>query len=301
MTSFKEYLSEAKKNTPNYLEMLEKLQLEDRCGPFISANRASLQDGKILRRLMGESSSDLAEKFKLGMPQLRPVRTNRRPRDSRLEVHNLTDAFFKEKFGYNYRSGAVFTQKSDKFITPYSDFMWAIFPVGQYTLCYSKAVADLAVKIDTDISMTAHADFAKWLMKQKSTYGFKMTSDVTWSLVRLIFSNYLARENQRNNLLSFWTETYNQNYDNWKDFVYDENFVTCVRIAVSNTELPSTKAAALFDRILFDYLGSLGYKESKTYSDVKGQNEIMIKTEQYIAIPLVAPRAFIAALKEYLK
>ena len=59
------------------------------------------------------------------------VRQNRKPTDTSIEVHNLFDDYFEDKFGVRFRSNSMFTTPSIEDADSYGE-PYIIFPVGKY-------------------------------------------------------------------------------------------------------------------------------------------------------------------------
>lgn len=71
------------------------------------------------------------------------VHKDRRPKDSPLNLHVFAGQYFEDKFGFNFRSGAVFGAGD---VSEYSGWEYAIFPLGKWSYVWSPEVDDLFVK-----------------------------------------------------------------------------------------------------------------------------------------------------------
>lgn len=76
-------------------------------------------------------------------------RSDRKPRDSREDTHQIADEYFKEKFGHPYRSDVTFVVgymgDAEQYGLPHY-----VIPIGDFTFCWSPKVRDL-----TEASMIA--------------------------------------------------------------------------------------------------------------------------------------------------
>jgi len=88
--------------------------------------------------------SDLpAQSDKLQNPY---VANERRPRDTPVELHSLTNNWFEKQFGLRFRSRTLFCSGNKEMAREYCDEnhgLISIRPVGEFKLCYSPNCADL--------------------------------------------------------------------------------------------------------------------------------------------------------------
>lgn len=70
------------------------------------------------------------------------IRKRRKPRDTSIEVHNMLNKAFKERFGVKARSEGFFITNNPHDVTKYGEPHY-VFPVGNYKLIYSYNVMDL--------------------------------------------------------------------------------------------------------------------------------------------------------------
>jgi hypothetical protein len=108
------------------------------CAPYIQANKATLKQGINLWR--GVKGADRLNDFVI----VGNVRTDRSPRDTNSYWHHLMDQFFMNEFGYAYRSGSMFAYTDPGNTTDYG-IPFAVFPIGDYDICYSPKITDLTV------------------------------------------------------------------------------------------------------------------------------------------------------------
>lgn len=81
--------------------------------------------------------------------QIKDVRTDRRPVDTSIEIHNYWNGVFYKKFGWKPRSEGLFVwSKRGGYV--FSEFSRIIFPVGRYKALWSPYVSDLYVNSDAD-------------------------------------------------------------------------------------------------------------------------------------------------------
>ncbi len=109
------------------------------CSPFLQNNLANMQGGEFIYR--GILGGGREGSFLQGT-----VRTDRRPLDSSNLWHNLMNKYFQRVFGWPYRSAALFVSNSIDEVHHYG-VPFVIFPKGQYKICYSPVIEDVAVDL----------------------------------------------------------------------------------------------------------------------------------------------------------
>ena len=93
---------------------------------------------------------------------VRKVRKDRRPRDTLLHLHTAADEWFLRKFGFKFRSQALFLTSTQTTATAYAsapENVYRIIPLDQYTFCWSPKISDMLQLIDatTTPEMLWHA------------------------------------------------------------------------------------------------------------------------------------------------
>lgn len=78
----------------------------------------------------------------------RKVRTDRRPKDIKIDIHTAIDDWFYRKFGIRFRSNAVFASFQKDVVHQYGH-IYIIFPIGNYTVVSSDRVHDLYIALTT--------------------------------------------------------------------------------------------------------------------------------------------------------
>jgi len=73
---------------------------------------------------------------------LHTVRKDRKPKDTAPHIHEEIDYWFREKFGYPYRSAGLMTTGSDGQAREYGE-EYAVFPVGKFKFCWSPNIGDM--------------------------------------------------------------------------------------------------------------------------------------------------------------
>jgi hypothetical protein len=71
-----------------------------------------------------------------------PLPVNRTPLDTPLELHQICDDYFLKKFGIRFRSNATFACNDAIQSTEYGA-AHILFPIGEFTICWSPDVSDL--------------------------------------------------------------------------------------------------------------------------------------------------------------
>lgn len=74
------------------------------------------------------------------------VRQDRQPKSMDVDIHNLADKWFDEKFGFKARTTAVFVSGDSVEAKDYGK-LYAIFPIGDFRFVWSQKSSDLFVSL----------------------------------------------------------------------------------------------------------------------------------------------------------
>jgi len=138
---FIKYLTEAVK----FEEMVSAIEID--CKPFIN-DWKKLNTSKWL--MSGRKGNSTFEK--------QSVRTDRLPKDTPIEIHEMVDDWFYKKFGVRSRSNSVFVTFNPNMTYRYGN-LHLIFPIDQYKAISSKTVEDLFDIVETSINDNMGKDF----------------------------------------------------------------------------------------------------------------------------------------------
>lgn len=137
-----------------YRDGLEKWKslIKDKCKPYLKLVKGS-------DRLLFSGRKN--EKPVI----MKQVRQNRKPVDTPLEVHELLDNQFKDKFGIRARSNSIFCYfKNINMVgsdsSAYGD-PYYIFPIGKFKTIWSPHIQDLFDEIQTIFEHKYFGDFDK--------------------------------------------------------------------------------------------------------------------------------------------
>jgi len=112
------------------------------CAPYIEANRSELLARKYLfRGVVGARVGELAITG--------TVRQDRKPRDTAKFWHYALDDYFEYDFGWRYRSASMFASPSQGLVADFGP-RYIVFPIGNYTMCYSPIVEDITTMLGSD-------------------------------------------------------------------------------------------------------------------------------------------------------
>ena len=111
--------------------------LRNHCSEFLSDMEKEGVRGLLWRGCNEES----VKEFQV----IEPV-FNRRPRNNSQQIHKLADDWFLDKFGYRYRSAALFSTGNPSIASSYGT-VYGVFPIGAYTVCWSPSIKDLYTEI----------------------------------------------------------------------------------------------------------------------------------------------------------
>jgi len=101
------------------------------CKPFLKEINYDIFNYSLFRGLNSEEN----------FIQSRVRLSDRKPRDTDINVHNAINKYFVEKFGEPFRN-ALFATGDVSVAVEYGD-VYFIFPVGDFTFCWSTEIEDL--------------------------------------------------------------------------------------------------------------------------------------------------------------
>ena len=176
--NYQDYLIEEEKGLAYYVP---KIQAE--CKPFLKDIRNA--GGTLFRDDTKNRNKPIWKKV---------TRTNRKPLDSPIDLHNILDDWFLKKFGWRARSNALFCWPL-KFTSQYVSNKWLVFPAGNYKFIWSDKVDDLWGDVG-EIFNDTEATFKYFLEHFADSYrSTKIKESMIWSgeiMINCKYS-YLAR------------------------------------------------------------------------------------------------------------
>lgn len=119
------------------------------CQPYLTAIKNQLESNILYRGINVQPGAKVIIQSKC------PV--NRKPTLTPIEQHHAADDWFFEKTGIRYRSNAVFCTGNRGDAGSYGN-MFIIFPIGNFSFCYSPKIDDLTPELDeaVDNYLIAH-------------------------------------------------------------------------------------------------------------------------------------------------
>ncbi|MBD3352319.1 MAG: hypothetical protein GF364_12605 [Candidatus Lokiarchaeota archaeon] len=108
------------------------------CSNYINELRNNDEAVCLLRGSKNYTDTELSKSF---------VRKDRKPRNTPLIFHNYANLWFSNKFGIRYRSESLFCTGNYFMASRYGD-VFAIFPIGEYRVCWSPSVEDMLDLLD---------------------------------------------------------------------------------------------------------------------------------------------------------
>lgn len=103
------------------------------CGPFLRQIKYLKRD-ILFRGIRGLNVSKVMNKL--------PCPTNRLPLDTAMDIHLVADDWFFHNTGIRYRSNAIFCT-GDRYVTSGYGDPCAVFPIGEFSFCYSNTIGDM--------------------------------------------------------------------------------------------------------------------------------------------------------------
>lgn len=140
MTTFKQFLES--ENPQTLKELINKMSpgyLGRTGGQIMYRGMKNIDDfnGTKLEVLPSKNANGFIDVYKI------KTRTDRKPRDSSLQLHTHFDSWFEKEFGHKFRSAGVFASSSPY---PFYGDEYAIFPIGKWSYVWSPNVPDLTDK-----------------------------------------------------------------------------------------------------------------------------------------------------------
>jgi hypothetical protein len=135
---FQQHIKESNGNTP-FIEIIDLIY--DKCRPFLKdISKSGKLDG-----LLFSGRKSYKDYF------IRALRTDRRPSDTKQNVHEYFDKEFNKKFGFKARSNAIFCTGRPSIARSYGN-LYCIFPIGKYNFVWSDDIKDLFMAYDKHLS-----------------------------------------------------------------------------------------------------------------------------------------------------
>jgi hypothetical protein len=128
---FYNYINEKRKNLTKDLIDKTREDINKLCKPYIKSLK-KYNDNKFL--FSGRRKSDLVLREN--------IRTDRKPKDMPLEIHQLLDKQFYQEFGVKSRSQSLFCVQKYQYAKAYG-VPYYIFPIGNYTTIWAVRIDDL--------------------------------------------------------------------------------------------------------------------------------------------------------------
>lgn len=168
---FKNYITESDINIEEIQSIIEK-----DCKPFID-DWKRLNISKWL--MSGRTVSTQFKKFS--------VRTDRKPKDTPIDIHNMVDDWFYKKFGIKARSNVVFVTFDPDLTEDFGE-LYLIFPIGQYKVISSASVVDLYMTIEDAMYDIMGSDFniKTWSDKSYDPDGSNLKERVKEKIIKLL-------------------------------------------------------------------------------------------------------------------
>jgi hypothetical protein len=172
---FKNYLIENVFDDINKKEANKILQLIKKdCQPYINIlKKLSFKYYLLSGRQLGYGSLNFDKK---------KIRTDRKPKDTPIEIHEWIDDWFYKKFGIKARSSTLFCTSDKSFAISYGKIYY-IFPIGDFEFIwntkkqdlYNRAYMDRGIDKYIDYFMT---DYAPYYVKGHKKEALKLRNEI---------------------------------------------------------------------------------------------------------------------------
>ena len=215
------------------------------------------------------------------------VRTDRKPKDTHIDLHNDLDDTFKKKFGVKPRSNSLFCSGDENIVYEYGT-PYIIFPIGQYKFLWSTLIEDLYIIITKmgygDSSENGlYAKAVKTIQELKDpkvikAYGeFQRISNKEQEILDIMYDSgpmtvflWLMRDVEDKYILDLINKEYQTLLNNIVDEYRDNNIK--LAITVKNEIMIMCKKyhalnASIYERLLYDIITTYGLK-LPSYEDI---------------------------------
>lgn len=131
MTRLKQHL--VNEMTEKNLKLVEafKSAVKKGCKPYLNSIKKCPVSKSVFRGIVGNSSM-----------MSKRVRTNRKPKDLKQDLHEMADMLFLEHWGWRARSSGMFVTGDYGSTLPYGDNAYMVFPQGNFKFLWSPKIDD---------------------------------------------------------------------------------------------------------------------------------------------------------------
>lgn len=219
---------------------------------------------------------------------------NRKPRDSSPLFASHISSYFKKTFGVDYRTDhTVFCSQSQMVGKMYGKYVYAVFPIDEYTVCYSTLVEDLYTLVTNPAPWANFSPFTDKLAEMLELSKYEISNTEKHQLIRYFIGAISA--NPKLNTES-GDEAKVQKFLNSIDSYLikslklseeqsDEILVTFKDIIENKTE-----------EYVHAYLSSTNFVDGDVIGKVKDHNEIMLRCKKYVSLPAKSHDEFVRVI-----
>ena len=120
--------------TEKNLQMIEafKSAVKKGCKPYLNSVKKCPVTKSLYRGIVGNQAM-----------MSKRVRTNRKPKDLKQDLHEMADMLFLEHWGWRARSSGMFATGDYGTTLPYGDSAYMVFPQGKFKFLWSPKIDDM--------------------------------------------------------------------------------------------------------------------------------------------------------------
>jgi hypothetical protein len=124
---------------------IQREMIHEKCGPFLKLIDYDIDTYKLYRGMSRLLPSPLNSST--GMDIIPGHRTDRKPKDTPIDIHNQMNDLMEAHYGRKFRNG-LFISGDLLQAQGYGTSVYRVFPIGEFNFCWSDKYVDAAIGLD---------------------------------------------------------------------------------------------------------------------------------------------------------
>lgn len=205
---------------------------------------------------------------------------NRKPKNTNPVLNNLIDESMKRLGFKATRSNSIFATSAKSQATNYGRRTYSVIPLGSFDFTWSDKVFDLFIYVD--------------LLYKEGYVEFDETQNIKFMVGRTFAKKYNIEQTDNYTLSEILNLNGPENYKKMKsDFYY--------YLTPKNMEYMIELGYTFKDIKIDEFFKKYEFKNSNLSSAINSQNEILIRANSYLYVPLIRWTILIEKLKNTLE